>query len=111
MSRHGLGATLLAVAAAAALCVGLARADGDPASDTLVFTNAYLPAHAPSKANADALLAQIAAAYSAGYRVKVAVVAPGYDPRRDPLSSASPPPTHAFSAKSWGGDDAPPGRC
>ena len=70
---------MLAVAAAAALCVGLARADGDPASDTLVFTNAYLPAHAPSKANADALLAQIAAAYSAGYRVKVAVVAARYD--------------------------------
>ena len=79
MSRHGLVAALLAVAAAAALCVGLARADGDPASDTLVFTNAYLPAHAPSKANADALLAQIAAAYSAGYRVKVAVVASRYD--------------------------------
>lgn len=79
MSRHGLGAALLAVAAAAALCVGLARADGDPASDTLVFTNAYLPAHAPSKANAHALLAQIAAAYSAGYRVKVAVIAARYD--------------------------------
>lgn len=79
MPRHGLGATLLAVAAAALLCGGLARADGDPASDTLVFTNAFLPAHAPSKTNADALRAQIAAAYSAGYRVKVAVVAARYD--------------------------------
>jgi hypothetical protein len=79
MFRYGLGATLLAVAAAAALCVGLARADGDPASDTLVFTNAFLPARASSKANADALRAQIAAAYSAGYRVKVAVVAARYD--------------------------------
>ena len=59
--------------------MGPARADGDPASDTLVFTNAFLPAHAPSKANADALRAEIAAAYSAGYRVKVAVIAARYD--------------------------------
>ena len=79
MSGRGLGATLLAVAAAAALLRGLARADGDPASDTLVFTNAFLPARAPSKANADALRAQIAAVYAAGYRIKVAVVGARYD--------------------------------
>ena len=56
-----------------------ARADGDPASDTLVFTNAFLPSQAPSKGASDALLAQIAAVYAAGYRVKVAVVAARYD--------------------------------
>ena len=67
------------VAVAAVLCARPARADGDPASDTLVFTNAFLPARAPSKANADALRAQIAAVYAAGYRIKVAVVGARYD--------------------------------
>ena len=79
MRRHALGATLLAVAAAAALCGGLARADGDPASDTLVFTNAFLPSRAPSKANAGALRAEIADVYAAGYRIKVAVIGARYD--------------------------------
>jgi hypothetical protein len=53
---------------------GVARADGDPASDTLLYTNAFLPYAAPSKAAASDLAKQIAAVYTAGNRVKVAVI-------------------------------------
>jgi len=63
----------------AALPPAPARADGDPASDTLVFTNAYLPAKAPSKAEVAALESEIAAVYGAGDRIKVAVIAARYD--------------------------------
>jgi hypothetical protein len=57
---------------ALALCVtATARADGDPASDELVYENAYLP---PSTSSA-ALARRIAAVYAAGERVKVAVIA------------------------------------
>jgi hypothetical protein len=53
---------------------GSARADGDPASDTLLYANAYLPYAAPSKSASAGLAREIAAAYAAGYRVKVAVI-------------------------------------
>jgi hypothetical protein len=48
-----------------------ARADGDPASDELVYENAYLPPSTSSRA----LVRQVAAVYAAGERVKVAVIA------------------------------------
>jgi hypothetical protein len=51
------------------------RADGDPASDTLVYTNVFFPYPAPSHAAQAALTAQVAAAYRAGYWLKVAVIA------------------------------------
>lgn len=73
-------ATIAAVSCVATvLFAGAARADGDPASDTLVYTNAYLPAEAPSKAAVAALDSQIAAVYAAGDRVKVAIIAARYD--------------------------------
>lgn len=53
---------------------GVARADGDPASDTLIYTNAYLPYAAPSKDAVSALAKQIASVYTGGSRVKVAVI-------------------------------------
>jgi hypothetical protein len=53
---------------------GSARADGDPASDTLLYANAYLPYKAPSKAGSVDLAKQIDAVYAAGNRVKVAVL-------------------------------------
>jgi len=77
------GRRLVVAAAAACIVVALppasARADGDPASDTLVFTNAYLPAKAPSQAEVAALESEIAAVYAAGDRIKVAVIAARYD--------------------------------
>ena len=53
---------------------GVAHADGDPASDTLLYSNAYLPYAAPSKAAASDLAKQIAGVYTAGNRVKVALI-------------------------------------
>ena len=63
-----LAAVVLAVGA------GTARADGDPASDMLVIQNVFLPYDAPSPSSSSALSKQVAAAYGAGYRVKVAVI-------------------------------------
>lgn len=63
-----LCALVLAVAAPA-------HADGDPASDTLLTRNVFLPYETPSKSDADALAREVAAAYGRGFRVKVAVIA------------------------------------
>jgi hypothetical protein len=69
-----------AVAAAVAVSGGsTALGDGDPASDTLIIQNAYLPYPAPGKSASAALTRQIAAAYARGYRVKVAVIATKVD--------------------------------
>ena len=66
---------VVALAARALLVfASVAHADGDPASDTLLYTNAYLPYAAPSKSAAADLGAQIASVYAAGNRVKVAVI-------------------------------------
>ena len=78
MRLLALSATV-ALFAAAALCAGGARADGDPASDVLVSINAYLPATPPSKTATAGLEKQIAAVYAAGDRIKVAVIAARYD--------------------------------
>jgi hypothetical protein len=71
-----VAALVLAISAGGA---GTARADGDPASDVLVLYNVFIPYEAPSKTAAAGLLKQVQAAYTAGYRVKVAVVATNAD--------------------------------
>jgi hypothetical protein len=58
----------------AAVAVGIARADGDPASDVLYTANAYLPYDAPPPSAATALKKAIESAYAKHYRVKVAVI-------------------------------------
>src|SRR5258705_331964 len=65
----------LLVASACALAVPAARADGDPASDTLLSANVFLPYRAASAGAMTALRQQVASVYAAGNRVKVAVVA------------------------------------
>lgn len=65
---------LAAVAVALLSGAGIARADGDPASDTLLYANVYLPYAAPPKSAASALQQAIASVYSDGNRVKVAVI-------------------------------------
>ncbi len=62
-----------------ALGAGSARADGDPASDMLVVQNVFLPYNAPSQSASSALTTQVAHAYAAGYRVKVAVIGSAID--------------------------------
>jgi hypothetical protein len=71
-----IAALVLAVCAGGA---GTARADGDPASDMLVLHNVFLPYEAPSTTAAAGLSKQVEAVYTAGYRVKVAVVATKID--------------------------------
>jgi hypothetical protein len=65
----------LCVATVGALAVPAARADGDPASDTLLYGNVFLPYGVASSGAATALKQQVASVYAAGNRVKVAVVA------------------------------------
>ncbi len=64
-------ALALAVLAGA---VGVARADGDPASDVLYTTNTYLPYETPPAPAAAALKTAVESAYAKHYRVKVAVI-------------------------------------
>jgi len=66
----------LLVAAALALGVpGAARANGDPASDTLPFQQVFLPYEAPiSGSAADRLKKTVADANEKGYKVRVAVI-------------------------------------
>jgi hypothetical protein len=99
----------LAASAAAAVCVGAAllpcaaRADGDPASDVLVYTNAYLPASAPTKAAAAALESRVAAVYAAGDRIKVAVIAARYDLGAIPSLFDKPAPYAQFLGEELAG--------
>jgi hypothetical protein len=66
----------LAIALAVALAFpALAHADGDPASDTLLFQDAYYPyAPATSKRLSDALDRLLKRARAAGYPMKVALI-------------------------------------
>jgi len=68
---------LALAAAAACLTAGAARADGDPASDTLLLQNVFFPYSAPTRATESALQTAVNDVYARGDRVKVAVV---YDP-------------------------------
>ena len=73
------GAIVVAALVFAVCAAGTARADGDPASDLLVLRNIFVPYEAPSSASVTALTKQVQAAYDAGYRVKVAVIATNID--------------------------------
>jgi hypothetical protein len=53
----------------------LVRADGDPASDTLLAEDAYLPFPSPGADVSARLKSAVAAAYTRGYLLKVAVIA------------------------------------
>jgi hypothetical protein len=67
---------VLTAALALALVVpSLGRADGDPASDTLLVQDVYYPYPTPSAGVLAELQSAIAAAYAHGYRLKVAVIA------------------------------------
>lgn len=64
-----------AVCVVALALTATALADGDPASDTLIVRNVFLPYQAPAKEHSDALTREVAAAYAKGFRVKVAIIA------------------------------------
>jgi hypothetical protein len=70
---------MLVIAVSAAS--GIARADGDPASDVLYFQDVFLPYPAPSGSAADALRSNVAKANGRGpiFHVKVAVIATPQD--------------------------------
>jgi hypothetical protein len=67
-----------------------ARADGDPASDVLLFQNAFFPYSAPSNAAKGQLLGAVAAAKRSGYIVRVAVIQARHDLGADPELYAQP---------------------
>jgi hypothetical protein len=67
----------LAIAAAGIACLlapAIAHADGDPASDVLLYEKWYLPYRPPSAAAKSNLTAVVAAANKAGYPIRVAVI-------------------------------------
>src|SRR5207302_5619504 len=68
--RRSLAAAILAAALLALTC-STARADGDPASDTLIFQNVFLPYPPPPGAITKPLAAAVRNVYAKGYRVKV----------------------------------------
>ena len=71
---------LCAVVLAAALAAQSARADGDPASDYLLGEKVFLPYDAKFAAKQSAqLTALIAAANTAGFKIRVAIIWSAYD--------------------------------
>jgi hypothetical protein len=62
------------VALAALGAAAHARADRDPASDSLVTQNVFLSYHSPSTSDVDALARATGAVYERGERVKVALI-------------------------------------
>jgi hypothetical protein len=64
----------VAVALAAAVTAPAARADGDPASDTLLQQNVYFPYSLSSSAARTALLHVVDDVYARGERLKIAVI-------------------------------------
>jgi len=65
---------LAAVAAIATLPASVSRADGDPASDTLLGQNVYFPYAAPSQGARVALQQAVDGVYAHGDRLKVALI-------------------------------------
>jgi hypothetical protein len=65
---------LAAVAVVAALAPSVARADGDPASDTLLEQSVFFPYDAPSPSARLALQQAVDRVYARGNRIKVAVI-------------------------------------
>ena len=66
---------LVVAAAAALVAVPLARANGDPASDTLITNQVYIGPEVPiSNSDRDALTKTVAAANERGYPIRVALI-------------------------------------
>lgn len=79
-AQKGLRLTVAFLAAATALAVPGARADGDPASDVLLTQSVFVPYGAPvSPAAVTQLETVVARARAAGYPIKVAIVRVPYD--------------------------------
>jgi hypothetical protein len=71
---------LAALLAAFALIAPAARADGDPASDTLIVSRLFLPYQVKfSKARLDELNGTIAKAKAKGFPIRVALIAHNFD--------------------------------
>jgi hypothetical protein len=68
-------ACLILVATLAALSAGVARANGDPASDVLLLQDVFVTYSKPSPKLVSALTTAVAKANAAGYRIKVAMIA------------------------------------
>ncbi len=81
---------VILAALAAAVAAPAARADGDPASDVLLYQHAFFPYAAPSAAAKAELLGAVAAAKRAGYTVRVAVIQSKQDLGADPELFAQP---------------------
>jgi hypothetical protein len=82
---------VLAVAVSAlAAAAGPARADGDPASDVLLYQSAFFPYAAPSSSAKSDLLSTVAAAKRAGFPVRVAVIQATQDLGADPELFGTP---------------------
>jgi len=84
VTRHGdgharLARALAAAAAVACLTAGVAQADGDPASDTLVGQSVFFPYTVPARTAEAALSRAVDAVYARGERVKVAVIYNTFD--------------------------------
>jgi hypothetical protein len=93
MALRLLARAVLAVSLAAAACVATAApalADGDPASDVLLFQPAFFPYAAPSNGAKAQLLGAVAAAKRAGYTIRVAVIQSRRDLGANPELYAKP---------------------
>jgi hypothetical protein len=85
------GLVVLAVAASTlAAAAAPARADGDPASDVLLYQSAFFPYAAPSSSAKSGLLSAVAAARKAGFPVRVAVIQAKQDLGADPELYGTP---------------------
>ena len=81
---------VLLVALAWAVAAPAARADGDPASDVLLYQHAFFPYASPSSGAKAELLGAVAAAKRAGFTVRVAVIQSKQDLGADPELFAQP---------------------
>ena len=73
-------AAVLAAACVAGLAAGVARADGDPASDYLIVRPVFFPYDAKvPRPEQQKLLAAVHSANSQGFPIKVALIASSYD--------------------------------
>ena len=87
-ARAVLAASLAAAACATAAAPALA--DGDPASDVLLFQTAFFPYAAPSNDARAQLLGAVAAAKRSGYTIRVAVIQSRRDLGANPELYAKP---------------------
>lgn len=93
MAQRLLACVVLAVSLALAACAATAApamADGDPASDVLLFQPTFFPYAPPSNAAKAELLGAVAAARKVGYTIRVAVIQSRRDLGADPELYAKP---------------------